>query len=97
MLEQPFDLIVCGLHFDDSRMFDLLRHAKSNPRTRSIPFVVVKASDGELSPTLQQGIEIACAALGADCFVELTTWEKHGGNAVAQQRLHGLLDRLLAA
>lgn len=97
LLEQPCDLIVCGLYFDDSRMFDLLRHAKSDERTRRIPFVVVKASDGELSPTVQQGIEIACAALGADRFVEFTTWEKREGNAAAQQRLHGLIDKLLLA
>ena len=31
------DLVLCGIHFDDSRMFDLLRYVKADPTLRSIP------------------------------------------------------------
>lgn len=94
-LEQDCDLIVCGLYFDESRMFDLLRYAKAEEQLRRIPFLAIKATEGELSPTLQQSIEIACAALGAEKFFELTKAERELGKDGARQRLRALLARLL--
>ena len=35
---QRFDLILCTIVFDESRMFELLELAKSNPQWQSIPF-----------------------------------------------------------
>jgi hypothetical protein len=34
----PFDLIICTILFDDSKLFDLLRFVKSRPEWRDIPF-----------------------------------------------------------
>jgi hypothetical protein len=94
-LEQPCSLIVCGLDFDDSRMFDLLRYVKADEHARRIPFLAIKATGHELTPTLQQGIEIACAALGADKFAEVTQWENSYGTEEAHRRLRALVKRLL--
>lgn len=35
--ERTFDLIICTILFDDSRMFDLLRFAKSLPQCQQTP------------------------------------------------------------
>src|SRR5204862_6742334 len=40
--DRPFDMIVCTVFFDESRMFDLLRLAKSRPGWERIPFVCVR-------------------------------------------------------
>lgn len=95
LLDRPVDVIVCDLYFDESRMFDLLRHVKADEKTRTIPFIAVKASDGMLSPTLSQGVEIACNALGAEKFVELGAWENRYGPAEAHQRFRALIARAL--
>ncbi len=40
--EQTFDLIICTIVFDESKMFDLLQLAKSMPEWQRIPFVAVR-------------------------------------------------------
>src|SRR5688500_14398082 len=40
--ERTFDLILCTIVFDESRMFDLLRLAKSRPEWQPIPFVAAR-------------------------------------------------------
>lgn len=60
MLRSECDLalILCGVHFDESRMYDLLRLAReSQPH---IPFVACR-------------VAIAAEALGAKAFVDLPT------------------------
>lgn len=46
------DMIVCGIHFDDSRMFDLLRLVKADSQSRSIPFLCYRDLGSELPATL---------------------------------------------
>lgn len=94
-LSEPFDVIVCGMHFDDSRMFDLLRYAKAEERTRPIPFLAVKATAGDLSPTLLQSVEIACGALGAEKFVDLSEWETRFGIEATHARFRALIERVV--
>jgi len=96
-LMHPFHLVVCGLYFDDSRMFDLLRHVKAEASTRATPFLAVKASSGQLRAPLLQGVEIACAALGAERFVELSEWVRRDGQMAAHTRFRSLISRILAA
>ncbi|HVL75387.1 MAG TPA: hypothetical protein VM406_05175 [Noviherbaspirillum sp.] len=93
-LDHRPDLIVCALYFDDSRMFDLLRHLKADEATRGIPFIAVKTTEGALSTTLRQGIEIACAALGAEKFVDYVEWEQQFGAATAREKMRSLARRL---
>lgn len=64
-------VVACGLHFADGRMFDFLKHAKSNEHTRSIPFYCLKGVDGPLSRAIYQSIVIATEALGATGFIDI--------------------------
>jgi CheY-like chemotaxis protein len=36
---EDFDLVLIGLHFDDSRMFDLLREVRAGSRNGAVPIV----------------------------------------------------------
>ncbi|HEY4540827.1 MAG TPA: hypothetical protein VIG66_00460 [Noviherbaspirillum sp.] len=96
-LENVIDMTVCDLYFDDSRMFDLLRRAKADESTRTMPFLAIKTSDGALSATLRQGVEIACAALGAEKFIDLAQWEQSYGRPAAHERLRALVAHALQA
>jgi CheY-like chemotaxis protein len=93
-IRQPFDVIVCGSHFDESRMFDLLRLAKALPQSREIPFLCVRVLDGELDNTAFQGISIAAKALGAAGFVDLNRWRRECGFDVAREKLRDLVYQL---
>ena len=39
------ELVICGVHFDESRMFDLLRIAKVEPTLQAVPFLCFREID----------------------------------------------------
>lgn len=88
------DLILCNLQFDEGKMFDLLRHAKSDPNMKSIPFLCLNSTDA-LSPALIQSVEIASKAVGADAFVNIYAWRRQFGDAEAYRRLRAVMYDLL--
>jgi CheY-like chemotaxis protein len=95
LMKGGVDLVVCGVHFDDSRMFDLLRLAKADPQTRALPFACFRDMQSELSDFLLQGLDIACSALGSDLFVDLLSLKKRHGIEEADAQFRRLLLRLL--
>jgi CheY-like chemotaxis protein len=84
---QGVDIIVCGIHFDDSRMFELLRAVKADPRLSKTPFVCVRLLGSNLAPTLVQSLEISCALLGAAKFIDLYILERMFGRKKAEDEL----------
>jgi CheY-like chemotaxis protein len=72
---QSFDLIVCTVFFDESRMFDLLRLAKSTPEWQSIPFVAARVRQQVLEASIsREAIAFTCKALGAAAFVDVANY-----------------------
>src|SRR5438067_130638 len=69
---QTFDLIICTIVFDESKMFDLLRLAKSNSEWERIPFVAARVRPSILrSPTALRGVAFTCGTLGAAAFLDI--------------------------
>jgi PleD family two-component response regulator len=66
-----FDLILIGVHFDESRMFDLLRHVRWQERHRATPVVCVLTADFASPAIAAEGLEIAVKALGGTAYVDL--------------------------
>jgi CheY-like chemotaxis protein len=97
LLQEPFDVIVCGTHFADSHMFDLLRHAKATSQSRDIPFLCIRVSDGELDATAFQSISMAATAMAAAGFVDLNRWRREYGFEEARIRLRQLVFDLAGA
>jgi alpha-beta hydrolase superfamily lysophospholipase len=94
-MDQEVDLITCGLHFGDDQLYDLLRAAKKHPRAKTLPFLVVHATDDKLSPMVRESIDIATKALGADQFVMLEDWRKEFGDEKAFAMLLATFKRFL--
>jgi response regulator RpfG family c-di-GMP phosphodiesterase len=90
------DLIVCESHFDNCRMFDLLRYCKLTPDTRDIPFLSMRLSGGELDDTAYEAVEIASKALGAVAFIDFFRLSKTLGAEELDKKLR-LCIRLNAA
>jgi CheY-like chemotaxis protein len=95
LAEAP-DLVVCGCHFDDGRMYDLLRFLKASPGLEHIPFLATRCVPGELlEDALYESVKIAVRALGGDAFVDLFRWQQRWGATEASQRLTRLVETLL--
>src|SRR4051794_25964235 len=66
---RSFDLIICTLAFDESKMFDFLRLAKSMPEWQRIPFVCARVMSHIIrSPTALTAAAFTCRALGGEAF-----------------------------
>jgi hypothetical protein len=76
MRERTFDLIVCTIAFDESRMFDLLRLAKSRLEWQAIPFVCARVRGYILrSPASLAAAALTCRELGGDAFLDISDYE----------------------
>ena len=74
--EGTFDLIICTIVFDESRMFDLLRLAKSRPEWQPIPLAVVRVRSHILrSPTALRAAAFTCGTLGAEAFLDIADYQ----------------------
>ena len=84
-----FDLIVIGVHFDESRMFDLLRHVRWQERHRATPVVCVLSADFTRHAIAAEGLEIAVKALGGTAYLDL--------KGMRDSAARGIIDELLGA
>ena len=76
--ERTFDLIICTIVFDESRLFDLLQLAKSRPEWIRIPFVAVRVRPNILrSPTAMRNTAFTCGTLGAEAFLDIADYQAH--------------------
>lgn len=70
-----FDLIICTIVFDESRMFDLVRLAKSRPDWQRIPFVATRVRPYILrSPASLRNAAFTCRVLGAEAFLDIADY-----------------------
>lgn len=67
---RPFDLILIGTRFDESRMFELVRHVKSVEKTADTPVVCFRGILGRhpKETVVVEGLVLGCQALGAASF-----------------------------
>ncbi|HJQ81392.1 MAG TPA: hypothetical protein VJ828_15630 [Lacipirellulaceae bacterium] len=74
--ERVFDLIICTIVFDESKMFDLLQLAKSTPEWQRIPFVAARVRPHILrSPTAVRDAAFTCGTLGAEAFLDIADYQ----------------------
>jgi CheY-like chemotaxis protein len=66
---QP-DLVVIGMRFDESRMFDLVRYIRSQPRHRATPVVCLRVNAKALGRLRLSSVKLAAKELGAQLFLD---------------------------
>jgi len=64
-----FDLIVSGVHFDESRMFELLNAVRNHQSLKSKPFVCIRELESTLFDDNKDGIVMAANHMDA-CFLD---------------------------
>jgi CheY-like chemotaxis protein len=86
---RDFDLILIDMHFDDSRMFDLLRYLRSEHRLGATPVICMRSHRFEWANITGEGLEIAVKALGGQAFIDLA---KFGTDEAANAAIRKLID-----
>ena len=85
-------VVVTGVYFDDSRMFDLLRHLQASGQDLGCAVICMR-SQHFVSPAITiEGLEIAAKALGCNVFLDLT-W--YADDATGNGAIRSLLEALL--
>ncbi len=70
MLEQDLDAIICGLHFDDSRMLDFLTVVRLDSAKKSVPFICLQYFPSVLIDKATHSAYLAAALIGADICLD---------------------------
>lgn len=83
LIEDGFDLVVCGIHFDDSRMVELCRYLRKEGK--ETPFVVVRVSPSKNQEILRQSTESLRKTLTMGPYIEFDQFSQ-APNPVAAMR-----------
>ncbi|MDB5763966.1 MAG: hypothetical protein JWQ21_2961 [Herminiimonas sp.] len=89
------DLIICGINFDESRIFDLLQYAKEHSKTKAIPFVGIKVVEEVLHKSSVPIMKMGIQCLGAE-FFDFFNWTQELGKEQASEKLKNELHRMLS-
>ena len=74
--EQTFDLIICTIVFDESRMFDLLRLVKSRPQWQGIPFIGARVRVNVIrAASAMTAAALTFEELGAAAFLNISDYK----------------------
>jgi CheY-like chemotaxis protein len=89
-----FDLIMIGIHFDESRMFELLHSVRADKRYAEVPVICFRGiamEDSQIGFSLD-AVEAACTAAKANAFFDLTAVPD---DASGNSTVRNLIDRVL--
>jgi PleD family two-component response regulator len=90
--EQQYALVVLGVAFDESRMFELLRLVRIFERNQLTPVVCMLSAPTTLSEVAIEGLDHAVKAMLANAFLNLTKFpDNRAGNA----RVRRIIDYLI--
>lgn len=94
-LDARVRLITCGVHFDNGKVFDLLRYVRENPQTAHLPFFIMLGAGSRYSPAIVQGIRAAAKLLKVTAFTDLTRFsDKIGNDASVATLRQGIRDAI---
>src|SRR5581483_7470927 len=72
-----FKLEIIGMHFDESRMFELLQYVKALPEYSEVPVICVQCMEVALADAVLKNMDDAVKALGGTAFVDLRDHVTH--------------------
>jgi hypothetical protein len=88
LAREPFALAIMGVHFDESRMFDLISYARASRLNRGVPIVCVLGVRRKLSTLTVHLLEETINGMSRCQFLDLTAVaDDEPGNAVVRGTL----------
>jgi len=69
------DLIICGIHFDDSRALDLVTKIRKSGTNDKTPIIMARLLPTDLGPMLKQAVNVLNNELGISRYIEVEEYE----------------------
>lgn len=66
---EEVDMVICGIYLEHESVFDFLRAIKVDPSLKHVPFICFRASETKMARSIDDGLNMACAALGATKYL----------------------------
>ena len=89
---EPFDLVMIGAYFDESRMFDLLRQVRADARYANVPVICFRGVVPVVNHFNREDVDVACRSIGATAFFDLAEFsDDAAGNAAVRSIISGIL------
>ncbi|HET7366615.1 MAG TPA: hypothetical protein VFJ70_23825 [Burkholderiales bacterium] len=63
------DLVLCGMFFDETRAFDLLRLVRVE--RAALPFIACRIGSRTVAPVMAEAMGIAATSMGAAAFIDM--------------------------
>ena len=96
LARERFALAILGVHFDESRMFDLISYARASALNRGVPIVCVLGVRRKLSSLTVHLLEETINGMAGCRFLDLTgIADDVTGNALVRGMLMDYLEPLL--
>jgi PleD family two-component response regulator len=92
LARHDFALIVLGVNFDESRMFELLAYVRAQERHHVVPVLCVLGSSRRLTAMAVEAIDRAAKAMLANAFLWL---EKFPDDEAGDARIRRIADYLI--
>jgi len=90
--EKP-DIIICGMLFEESRMFDLLKAVKADPAICETKFICSRVAVSDLPDAVMDAMNTASRALGATMFLDIFALIEQGKEAQVVKLIDDCLAR----
>lgn len=92
-----FDLVICGIHFADSRTFDLLSYVRQLGGGKVGRFLIYRDLAYKLDATFFRSLEISAEVSGAAGFVDLYSLKQSAGVKAADDGFRSFVCTLASA
>jgi len=97
-LDGSVQMVTCGVHFDNGKVFDLLRYVRATPEFETLPFFILLGAGSRYSHAIVQGIRAAAELLKVTAFTDLTRFaEKFGKDASFDALRKGIREAIAAS
>jgi hypothetical protein len=90
------DLLICGLEFDESRMFELLRVINNDSSLRDKPRVCMRFIATNTPDEVIGGLELAARAVGARELIDIPALEEKFGPKQADAKVKEIIDSAIS-
>jgi hypothetical protein len=85
------DLLALSIHFNNSRIFDVIRMTKSDPKTRHTPLLCFRSQDREIPVRVLEALDLAQSLFGHIEFLDLAAARRSQGDEEALRILRAAL------
>jgi response regulator RpfG family c-di-GMP phosphodiesterase len=90
--KETLALVIVGIHFDDSQMFEFMRHVHTSPENDKTPIICFCARDTGMARVIHESIEVASKTAGAWMYLDAHSYNVY---KEPEEELRRVIERCL--